>query len=130
MACKEAKCLPEDVWLRRRKENPVTTAYITMGCNHCADPACLKACPYRVPQISKTDKKAWKCDACAARLAKGEKPACVANCPMGAIEFGPIEELRAKYPAAVEVGMAWAKREFNLPSPNLTKPSLVIVPLS
>lgn len=160
MACKEAKTLPEDVWLRTRKENPVTTAYLTMGCNHCAAPACLKicpvkaytqdadglviqdhskcigcracttACPYGVPKFSTQDKKVWKCDACAARLAKGEKPACVTNCPMQAIEFGPIEELRAKYPRAVEAGMSWAAKEFNLPSPNITQPRLVIVPMN
>lgn len=159
MACKQAKCLPEDVWLRCRKENPITTAYITMGCNHCENPACLKvcpvkayrqepdglvlqdhakcigcgacaaACPYKVPTVSKKDNKAWKCDGCAERLAKGEKPACVANCPMGAIEFGPIDELRAKYPQAVEEGMAWANREFRLPGPDATRPRLVIVPM-
>ena len=91
--------------------------------------ACMMACPYHVPSYSADEGKVYKCDGCAKRLAEGKKPACVANCPMNAIEFGPIEELRAKYPEAVEKGMAWAKEQFNLPSPDMTKPNLVIVPL-
>lgn len=159
MACKEAKAMPDDVFLRVRKENPATTAYITMGCNHCEDPACMKvcpvkayrqdqdglviqdhakcigckacitACPYHAPKFSEDDKKVWKCDACADRLAKGQKPACVANCTCDALEFGPIDELRAKYPKAVDSGMTWAQAEFHLPSPDATKPRLVIIPL-
>lgn len=159
MACKEAKALPGDVFLRIRKENPVTTAYITMGCNHCEDPACviacpvqaykqdadglviqdhakcigckacLQACPYQAPKFSEEDKKVWKCDGCVALLAQGKKPACVANCSCGALEFGPIDELRAKYPNADTAGMKWAKAEFNLPGPDATRPRLVIVPM-
>ena len=29
--------------------------------------------------------------------AKGEQPVCVATCPLGAIQFGPIDELRERY---------------------------------
>ena len=160
IACKEEKQLPDGVWLRRRVENPSTMSFLTLGCNHCDDPACLKvcpvkayhkeanglviqdhnkcigcqacvgACPYHVPSFAKSEKKVYKCDACQARLAKGEVPACVASCPMGAIEFGAIDELRVKYPEAVEQGMVWAAKEFHFPSPQLTHPNLVIVPLS
>ena len=81
-----------------------------------------------MPAYSETDKKVHKCDACAPRLAKGLPPACVAACPCGAIEFGPIEELRAKYPDAVVKGFAWAAAAFGMPGPERTDPNLVIVP--
>lgn len=159
VACKEEKGVPDGVWLRKRYENVHDFNYITQGCNHCDDPACASvcpvkayhkdadglviqdhakcigcgacqgACPWHVPSFSKSEKKMYKCDACAPRLAKGLKPACVAACPMGAIEFGPIEELRAKYPDAKEKGWAWAKKEFGYAGPTLTHPNLVIVPL-
>lgn len=160
IACKEIhNMLPDDVWLRRREENNKSLAYLTMGCNHCQDPACLKvcpvkayrkepdglvlqdhhkcigckacmaACPYHVPVYSETDRKVHKCDGCASLLAQGKLPACVKNCPTGAIEFGPIEELRAKYPNTLIQGWEWAKKQFDVAGPETTHPSLVIVPL-
>lgn len=160
IACKAEKGVPDDVWMRRHMENPHHLTYLSMGCAHCEHPACLEACPvkayrkeadglvlqdhakcigckacvtacpYGVPAYSEADKKVHKCDGCAARLAKGLAPACVAACPMGALEFGPIEALRAKYPEAVVKGFEWAAEDFRMPSPDKTKPNLVIVPLS
>ena len=37
-----------------------------------------------------------KCDGCADRVAEGKSPICVEACPLRALEFGDIEELRAK----------------------------------
>ena len=34
---------------------------------------------------------------CIDRLEKGQLPLCVASCPMRALDFGPIDELKAKY---------------------------------
>lgn len=42
----------------------------------------------------------------------GKKPACIQACTQGALQFGPIEELRKKYPKAVVAGYDWAAREF------------------
>jgi len=52
--------------------------------------------------------------------AKGEQPICVATCPLGAIKFGPIEELRAKYGNLCDVQ--------GLPASSITQPNLVIKP--
>jgi anaerobic dimethyl sulfoxide reductase subunit B (iron-sulfur subunit) len=50
----------------------------------------------------------------------GEAPACVAACPSRALNFGELDELRAKYGdvAAVEP----------LPQADLTEPALVLTP--
>lgn len=59
---------------------------------------CLGACPYEAPQFG-SDKNARmeKCDFCLDRWAEGKKPACVAGCPMQALDAGPLDELKAKY---------------------------------
>ncbi|MDR1014145.1 MAG: 4Fe-4S dicluster domain-containing protein [Coriobacteriales bacterium] len=68
-----------------------------IGCQYC-----VRACPYEVPQYFEDDQKVRKCDACKLLRAKDEQPACVAICPMRALAFGDIEELRAAYPDAVD----------------------------
>ncbi|WP_342666912.1 4Fe-4S dicluster domain-containing protein, partial [Salmonella enterica] len=35
-----------------------------------------------------------KCDGCYDRVAEGKKPICVESCPLRALDFGPIDELR------------------------------------
>ena len=70
---------------------------ICIGCE-----ACVKSCPYGVPQYRPELKITGKCDACLGLRNNGESVACVASCPMRAIEFGDIEELRAAHPDAVD----------------------------
>ncbi len=38
-----------------------------------------------------------KCDGCYDRVAEGKKPICVESCPLRALDFGPIDELRKKH---------------------------------
>ena len=160
VACKVEHGITETgTWLRTRYENRATQALLTMGCNHCDEPACMKicpvkayskdddglviqdhakcigckaciaACPWHKPAFSEKDGKTHKCDFCARRLAKGLPPACVAACANRAIEYGLMEDLRAKYPDAVEKGWEWARKNFGLAGPGRTHPNVVIVPL-
>ena len=61
-----------------------------------------------------------KCNFCEDLVAQGKNPVCVDACPMRALEFGELSELRAKYGSqnAIEP----------LPPSNLTSPALVITP--
>lgn len=63
-----------------------------IGCSSCAN-----ACPFAVPQIDEKTGLAHKCDGCAELRALGYLPSCVEACPYRALDFGPIEDLSAKY---------------------------------
>jgi Fe-S-cluster-containing dehydrogenase component len=96
--------------------------FASLACNHCEDPACLNACPakayskrkdgivmhhkercigckmcmlacpYKVPAFNEKTKKVEKCHMCAAKQDKGEIPACIAGCPLDALEIVNLEE--------------------------------------
>ena len=59
-----------------------------IGCGYC-----VKGCPFNVPRISKTDRKAYKCTLCVDRVAVGQAPACAKACPTQAIYFGSKEDM-------------------------------------
>lgn len=81
---------------------------------------CVKVCPYGAPQYSTVKQKVTKCDFCLDMLAKGEEPACVAACPLHAIKFGEIQELRKEF------GELACTRD--MASSSVTGPNLVIKP--
>lgn len=121
LACKnEYQQEPEIRWrkvypLKEDSFGGFAREFASLACNHCEDPACLKACPviaytkredgivmhskercigckncmlacpYKVPEFNQKTKKVEKCHMCAARQDRGEKPACVVGCPMEAI---------------------------------------------
>lgn len=62
---------------------------------------CVNSCPYSAPQFIEEDKIVQKCDTCRALREAGHDPVCVEACPMRAIEFGDMDELRAAHPNAV-----------------------------
>lgn len=62
-------------------------------CDGCG--ACTMICPYSHPQI--VDGKAVKCDTCIAFRQAGREPNCVEACIMRCLEFGDLDELRAKH---------------------------------
>lgn len=64
-------------------------------CDGCG--SCVEICPYGHPQMVESEGVAIKCDACAYLRAKGMNPACVDACPSRALEFGDLDELRAKH---------------------------------
>jgi formate dehydrogenase iron-sulfur subunit len=61
-----------------------------MGCRYC-----MVACPFDVPkyEYESAMPRVRKCSFCAARQAKGLKPACTEVCPSGALTFGKRSEL-------------------------------------
>ena len=65
-----------------------------VGCRKCAE-----ACEYGAPKFASDEPgtKMSKCTMCVDKLVKGEKPECTLACPMRAFDFGPIDELVAKY---------------------------------
>ena len=128
----------------------VFTYFVSNACNHCEKPICMEvcpasaiskredgivlidadkcigcrycswACPYGAPQFNEEIKVMTKCNFCYDLQAQGEKPACVDACPYRVLEFGDIEELKAKHGSLVNVAP--------MPDPSLTKPAVVYSP--
>jgi len=168
IACKDRSDLPVGVNWRRVYEygggtwsesadgtvsQNVFAYYTSLGCNHCSEPVCTKACPtgamhkrredglvmvdatvcigcescaracpYDAPQIDSAKGVMTKCDGCADRIKAGKQPSCVESCPMRALDFGPMDELKAKYPEALAPNFA------PMPSADVTTPNLLITP--
>jgi Fe-S-cluster-containing dehydrogenase component len=61
-----------------------------MGCRFC-----MLSCPFDVPKFEYDSPmpRIQKCTMCWDRVAEGGVPACVENCPEGALTFGPRSEL-------------------------------------
>ncbi|MDX1433691.1 MAG: molybdopterin-dependent oxidoreductase, partial [Gammaproteobacteria bacterium] len=60
-------------------------------CTGCGE--CVVACPYGAMGFDPIDNHAVKCDLCADRRARGERPACASVCPGHAIRFGARDAL-------------------------------------
>lgn len=123
---------------------------ISMACNHCLQPVCRDvcpsgairkrrdgivwidagscvgcrycewACPYGAPRYDREAGVMTKCDFCMDELDAGGRPACVEACPMRALDFGDLGDLRRKY--------SDERNLFPLPDPGLTRPALVVSP--
>jgi anaerobic dimethyl sulfoxide reductase subunit B (iron-sulfur subunit) len=78
--------------------------------------ACANACPYQAPKLNHG--KYGKCDMCLSRLNDGKQPICISSCPMRAIDYGRMEDLRTKYPGTDQVPY--------YPAPDATRPHLWI----
>ncbi len=127
--------------------------YFSGACNHCANPKCVEGCPtgamhiaedgtvqhdvdkcigcryciwncpYGAPQFIPELGKIGKCDSCKDLRDQGLNPVCVDACVMRAIEWGNLDELRAKH----------AREQLTsdlpiLPSSSIAGPSLLINP--
>ena len=78
---------------------------------------CTMSCLYSAPKVAEA-MKSVKCNMCAERVAEGKQPICVEACPLRALDFGDIEELRAAYGTDAEIAP--------LPAASESQPNLVI----
>lgn len=122
----------------------------SVSCNHCENPACVEncptgatfkdesgvvlhddavcigcqtcmsVCPYEAPQYAADKDLIVKCDTCKALRDGGYAPVCVAACPYRALDFGDIEELKAKY------GDGLVQEIPALPEASATSPNLLL----
>lgn len=115
--CDEPSCVencPTTAMYKREEDGVVLIDHDKcVGCRYCE-----WNCPYGAPQYNEELGKMTKCDTCINLREQGEEPACVGACPMRAIEFGPIDELREKYGDNADIK--------GLPSSDITHPNLVI----
>jgi anaerobic dimethyl sulfoxide reductase subunit B (iron-sulfur subunit) len=83
---------------------------------------CWEACPYGVPQFAgdAPGLKMSKCNLCLERLEKGDKPICVLSCSLRAMEFGPLDEIKAKFGTIRQLE--------DMPRYSLTQPAVVFKP--
>lgn len=130
----------------------VSLFHLALSCNHCDEPACvagcptaalhkaddgtvqydadrcvvcrncMTVCPYGAPQHDEDANLIAKCDACKALHDAGRNPVCVDACPMRAIEFGELDELRAAH------GDDLTSELPVLPSADVTHPNLLLRP--
>ncbi len=160
VACKDRQSLPGGVLWRRVYEvaggswerrgaawtNNVFAYNVSVGCNHCEDPACAAACPtdaytvrddgivwldgkkcvgcgycawvcpYGAPQYSSQLGYMTKCDGCRDLIDEGFAPSCVSACPMRALGFVEAE------------AQGGSEQPFPLPAASHRRPRLAIKP--
>jgi len=118
MHCENPLCVdvcPTAALIKRDDGIVLVDANKCIGCRYCE-----WACPYGALQFDEDARIMTKCNMCEDLVAQGVDPECVNACVMRALDFGELDELRAKYGTenAIEP----------LPEAHFTKPSLVITP--
>jgi anaerobic dimethyl sulfoxide reductase subunit B (iron-sulfur subunit) len=134
-----------DAWVHH-----VKAYNMSIACNHCEKPICVDvcptkamkknkngivlvdekkcigckycrwACPYGAPQYDEKKGIMGKCDFCVDYLEQRRNPSCVDSCPMRALDFGELSEMKKKYGDASEI--------FPLPQARYTQPALIVKP--
>lgn len=92
--CTHAACVdvcPTGALFHTEFDTVVVQEDICNGCGYC-----IPACPYGVIDRREEDGRAWKCTLCYDRLGEGMEPACAKACPTESIQFGNLDELRAR----------------------------------
>jgi formate dehydrogenase iron-sulfur subunit len=98
--CTHAACLdvcPTGAIFRTEFGTVVVQADVCNGCGYC-----VPACPYGVLDKREDDGRIFKCTLCYDRLEVGQEPACAKACPTDSIQFGELEQLRARAGRRVE----------------------------
>jgi formate dehydrogenase iron-sulfur subunit len=98
--CTSAACLevcPTGALVRTEFGTVVVQDDVCNGCGYC-----VPACPFGVIDQRRGDGRVWKCTMCYDRLRGGLQPACATACPTKSIQFGPLDELRARAADRVE----------------------------
>ncbi len=116
--CEEAICIetcPNAAIVKDQKGIVLVDPDRCMGCRYCE-----WTCPYGALQFDSNSRVMTKCTFCADYLEEGKDPVCVTACPMRAMEFGDLDELRNRYGKNSDI--------FPLPDAGYTKPAIVITP--
>src|SRR5438552_14924703 len=92
--CTHATCLdvcPTGALFRTEFGTVVVQEDVCNGCGYC-----VPACPFGVIDKREDDGRVWKCTLCYDRVGVGLEPACAKACPTQSIQYGPLDELRAR----------------------------------
>jgi anaerobic dimethyl sulfoxide reductase subunit B (iron-sulfur subunit) len=134
-------------------QHDVFASSLSISCNHCERPICLECCPtaaitkradgvvlldqgkclgcgycgwgcpYDAPQYLADAGFMSKCSFCAEDLDEGREPACVAACPVRALDSGLVSELAVKPGFSDDTSPTGIHP---LPDPGMTEPALLL----
>lgn len=164
IACKDKNDLPLGIRWRRVYEvsggewkkdgkawrNDIYSYNVSLSCNHCEDPICMKncpanayykredgivlideekcigckycawVCPYGAPQYREDLGIMTKCNLCVDYIDEGKNPSCVDSCPTRSFDIGDYDEMLEKYGEEAHI--------YPLPNPNVTQPNVLVKP--
>jgi len=97
--CQSAGCLencPTGAIVRTEFDSVYVQPDVCNGCGYC-----IVGCPFGVIERREDDGRAWKCTLCYDRLKGDMEPACAKACPTDSIQYGDLDDLRARAEARV-----------------------------